>query len=490
MQQLKEVVIANNDKFNTEAGKTNITIESDALADRFYNAMRKVRWIHSFDNWWSLTAINLKLSNHRSITTSTAHIIINLNNIDSLVLDFGRLSLATGVSSDGIQYMKIEVGILSDLTSVDLEFIKHCHHKELGIKNTPLKTDKNQLVNILQHSCKLEVLRIGCLANRTSAVINLVTSTREKTLQRGESVPLRTLEMMDEGLVPFDVFGIADNHNHIATTLKFTEDSKVFDMCTRIKLRCNTIAKDDPVCDYFRQYGWTIEILYAPTTFNDNLASLLYDSTQKRGSRITTLAMIPSLTKSGMDALDQIIRMSPSLVSLQLWFNCLEEAHQLENTLLLLGRYKGMLEYLGFYGDYISTWLPQITRAVTRNSFPKMKVFSVGSYSRFDFPRDCIPWIVAMVSIPPQLQALTRLDGFHLQHVTLQLGDWRSVIKAIDLAMVDWLYFKNTNFTHTELELLVNRIVTIDILQLSTIYLDKQLIDSMFNIGREKVITV
>ncbi|KAF9988274.1 hypothetical protein BGZ65_009502, partial [Modicella reniformis] len=61
MQQLKEYIIANDGKFNTEAGKTNITIESDALANRFYDAMGKVRWIQSLNNQWSLTALDLKL---------------------------------------------------------------------------------------------------------------------------------------------------------------------------------------------------------------------------------------------------------------------------------------------------------------------------------------------------------------------------------------------------------------------------------------------
>ncbi|KAG0001814.1 hypothetical protein BGZ65_003154, partial [Modicella reniformis] len=282
MQQLKEVIIANNEEYNEEAGKIKIKIKAVALAQRLYDAMRQVRWIQNLDNQWSLTALDLKFGYHRLIKTSTAHILINLNNIDSLELEVGKLLLSTGVSADGTQYMKIEVEKLSDLTLVDLAFVQQCHHKEFAIKNTPLESDEDRLVNILEHSSKLEVLRIGCLAGRASTIINLVTSTREKNLQCDKPVSLRTLEMMDEGLIISDEDGI----HHIATTLKFTEETKVFDMRTRIKLqKYGAISQNDPMCDFFRQYGWSIEILKL-VDFNDQLASSLYDGIQRQDSQI------------------------------------------------------------------------------------------------------------------------------------------------------------------------------------------------------------
>ncbi|KAF9980662.1 hypothetical protein BGZ65_004824 [Modicella reniformis] len=293
MQQLKEVVIVNDEKYHEEAGKTKITIESDALANRIYEALREVRWLQSLENQWFLSALDLKLGYHRSITTTTAHIIINLNNMDSLILDFGRLSLTTGISPDGTQNMKIEVEKLGDLISVDVELIQLCHHKELVIKNSPLETDMDRLINILQDSCKLEVLRIG-------PIVLLLSSTwsrqHGRRLFKVENQPCYVLSrwLMKDWSLSIRL----DDHNHIATTLKFSENTKVFDMRTRLRLGNKTaVTKNDPVRDYFRQYGWTIEILHSPSTFDDHLASL----------QITTLAIVPSLlTKPGMDALDHV----------------------------------------------------------------------------------------------------------------------------------------------------------------------------------------
>ncbi|KAF9979812.1 hypothetical protein BGZ65_005972 [Modicella reniformis] len=480
MQQLRKVIKANGgyEEYNKEAGKIKniIMIRSDALTKRFYDALLEVRWIQNADNQWYLTALDLKLGYDRLITTSIAHILVNLNNMESLELDFRQVLLTIGTSPDGTGYMKIEMGKFKDLTHDDFEFVHECHNTRLTIRNTPQEVNDYSLISTLQRSTKLEFLRIRCLANRASAVINLITSTREKTLLRGEPVSLRTFELMDEDLVTVDISTPWDDHHIITTTLKFTEDSEEFEMRTRIGLGLNrTVTKDDSVRDFIQHYGWTIEILKSPSVLDDHLVSLLHNSIRERGSQIIKLSIVPSsLTKAGLDTLDQIIRISPNLVSLQLWFNKLEDAYQLEKALLLLERYKERLEGIGFYGDSIATWLPQIIKTYpNKNSFPKMNSFGVQS----NFPRNCTEWVTGMISVPLQPSPSNRLNGFSLYDVTLRPEDWQSVIDAIDLAELDWLHFFNTNFTHKELELLINRIVAADMQQvkLRTLRLGKEM---------------
>ncbi|KAF9954047.1 hypothetical protein BGZ65_004274 [Modicella reniformis] len=98
IQQLKEVIIANDGEYSEEVGNIKIKISSNTLAKPFYGAVGKVRWIQSLDNRRSLTALDLKLDFNLSRATSTAHVLLNLNSIDSLVLDFVRLLLTAGIS--------------------------------------------------------------------------------------------------------------------------------------------------------------------------------------------------------------------------------------------------------------------------------------------------------------------------------------------------------------------------------------------------------
>ncbi|KAF9971125.1 hypothetical protein BGZ65_010618 [Modicella reniformis] len=172
--------------------------------------------------------------------------------------------------------------------------------------------------------------------------------------------------------------------------------------------------------------------------------------------------------------------MSSKLEYFALSFKNLEKSHQLEKTLGLLGRYKERLDGIGFYGHTVSKWLPRIVKAYpSRNNFPRMKNFEFGSFSRSDFPPDCIAWVVGMVSGPPR-QPLTRLNGFGVFHLALESDDWKSMLEAIDLGMLDRLNFYDTNFAYKEFEVLVNRIVATDMSQvrLRTLRIDKRLLDS------------
>ncbi|KAF9360962.1 hypothetical protein BGX34_007396 [Mortierella sp. NVP85] len=463
LQQLNEFINTNDGRYSEEQGRIKVRIRSAALTRRFLDAMRKVRWIRDFNNQWSLTALDLKLGCRCSATMSAARILINLDIVESLAVDFGRFVLSAGIPQDGIRYMEIEMGQLGELTSDDLASIPQCHFKQLTIKYTPQKADEERLITILEHSAKLEVLRIGCLAERVHAIINLVVSTREKALENDASPPLHTLEVMDEGLVPFDVERPNDTRDHVESTLTFSLDSKAFEMKTSLKLRKGKgISEEDPMCGFFREYGWSFETLDAPSSFSNSLAACLHEGTRERGSRITFLSITPTfLITSGLEALHEVVTISPCSRCLKLPLNHLEQTYQLDKALLLLGRYKDRLNNLGLYGNSIARWLPQIMRAFpTRESFPKLTV------------------LVKLSSTP---RRITPLERFTLTDVALGAEDWACVIEVMDLGALEKLNLKDTNFSHRELELLIHRLVDhkdAATMPLRTLCLDKHLFEN------------
>ncbi|KAF9997514.1 hypothetical protein BGZ65_006909 [Modicella reniformis] len=234
-------------------------------------------------------------------------------------------------------------------------------------------------------------------------------------------------------------------------------------MRTSISLSGNGIlAEVDPKFHFLRRYGWSIEDLKISSNFNDQFAALLWESIQEQVSRIKVLSVNPrSLTTSGLNILDQIIRILPRSTSVQLHFHNLEEEHQLENTLHLLRLCKERVNHLDLFGDSIDIWLPRLAQEFpNRISFPVLRSFGVGRYDdESEVPEADVPWIVAMIStLPDQSLPCTRLEIVRLDG-PLQPDDWRTVIEALDLSALKELFVMFSNFSFVELELLVNRIV-------------------------------
>jgi len=471
MKQLEDMVNANEGEYVEEQGEITIKLRSQGsqvLEECFYNAFRKLRWIRDFNNQLSLTPFRLKVDN----SDTTSHLLINTSSINSLIMDFQSFRLKAGLSQNGSQYLDVELRYLSGLTKQDLNFISRCNYKRLSIsKSIGEEEDENRLVNILQDSRRLEVLRVGTLSKHSRGIINLIISTREKALQSNHPILLHTVEVMDEDFVPLATRESYDEDDHIETTVLFPKGCYLPDIKTRLVLRKGMVTKANPLCDFIRHYGWSIESLDGPGSFSDHLATLLYDSIRERGSKITRLFVTPTtLTTPGLEALDQVIKASPSLNYLRLSFADMQKLPQMVKAMVLLERYKEKLDDIELRGNLISNWLPEMVCAFPRSSFPKLKRFVLKSSCGNYLCPESVKWFVSMISAPPHLshpsragssmaRPQSRLHAVTLSGVRVLPEDWVSVVEAVDLSILNMLDFRDTNFSHKDVELLVNRTI-------------------------------
>jgi len=455
---VKDLVVADCEECIEDQGKTTIKIKSDTLAKQFLEAMEVVSWVRGLNK-------KSGRNGYDAVAMSTSYILIDRDTIHSLILDFGRFTLSASITKGGTRNLGIEMEKLSDLTRDDLASILRCHHNRLTIRNTPQEADEDRLVSLLQHSAKLEVLRIVCKANRSLAVVNLIISARETVLQNGSLLPLRTFEMMDEGLVPIDMYSPCDSSGHITSTLKFSKDVNTFDMSTDLKFPIRSSGYG-PVLDFVRNFGWTVENLLLSEQLDDKHIRIILDAVRDRGSRIRALSIAPnSLTTAGMDVLDEIIEMSPNVVSIGMRYFYLGDKTYLSKVENSLTRYKAQLHHLRLHGNKIGDWLPQIAGIIpSRDILPKMNALTLDGGN--EVSKDCITWIVTMISAPPQPPSATalpepwtRLKRITLRSIVLSPEDWESVIRAIDLTELEWLNLKTTNFAYDQLGVLVNQII-------------------------------
>jgi hypothetical protein len=390
-------------------------------------------------------------------------------NRPSLEVDCGRFSLNVDASDQVIDVTAV-IDRLGDLTVADLRFIQQYHLTQLKIKHTPRSEDEDRLIVILQESSRLKELYIESSAERSLDIINLVISTREKIIQEERSSALRTFQLRDEGLKPFDLFRALDKVDHITTTITFSKDNR-FDMDSRISVKYEWYvdeedgeAEEDVMSKFFGQYGWSISSLDTRQEFSDHLAKLLENTTNVQGSRLTQVVMRPdSLTIRGLDAMDRVIKQSPRLAFLWLVLEVMHQESQLKKAMLVLERFGERAHKLSISGCQFSEWLPVLTQTYSRGSFPLLTELEISGHlfiflePRPWFPSACIHWLVCMVSVPPQLSG-SHLRRFRLSFMNLSPQDWKILIETIDLSQLIDLDFGRTNFDLDQLKLLNARL--------------------------------
>jgi len=469
IQRLKDTVDAIDGTYTEESDKIDIKVTSDAVLKQLYDVI--------------LEAPKIQWTVGRS----------------SLVMDCGRLSSTISLSQED-QYVAVTITRLNELTSDDTDFIQRCSITQLTVKHTPQDTDEERLIDILQKSPKLKELCIGCLGERSLAMIKLVISAREKSLQSRGNSALCTFKLMDEGLEPFDLSRTWDELDHVTSKVSFTRDSGTLEIDTCLNLQSKKLVTEgSPMSNFFRQYGWSISSLDAPWTFTDHLAAILDDVTQIHDSSLTHLVLYPlSLTTDGLDAMDRIIKRSQNLAYFWLYFDNLENEAYQESAQASLARYGAKLSKLWLHGGSIGSWLPRLARAFpTRRSFPTLSVINIGNnlakHNKQEVPHDCIQWLAAMVSPQPRPSGTpmakgsctgspqqaakttepTQMRVFCLSGVILLPQDWETLIKAIDFTTLKSLHLDKTNFSLGQLDLLLDCITrTVKPVSLTTLSLE------------------
>jgi len=111
-------------------------------------------------------------------------------NLESLLINCGRFSASARLSQGRIHEVVMTIVQVGDLSSDDLKFIQQCHLAQLVIDQTPLKSDKARLTDILSHGEDLTHLQIGSKGDRRRAI----TIKPEMKLQ--EIVELTTSDVL------------------------------------------------------------------------------------------------------------------------------------------------------------------------------------------------------------------------------------------------------------------------------------------------------
>ncbi|KAG0001393.1 hypothetical protein BGZ65_003534 [Modicella reniformis] len=399
-----------------------------------------------------------------------------LRGVESFLIDCGKHSLNANVSQGKIKDMVMTIKRLRDLTPDGLEYLQQSQITHLTIEYTPQEGDENLLTGILRHSPNLTHLQIGCKEERFLAITNLIISTRATIVQERISSYMKTIEVMEEKLTPFDIFGACDNdRTYMQSVLTFNEDSSSFDMRTWIRLRNDMhITDDNAVNDFIRQYGWSIVFFDEYRTKNDTFAAILDDIPTQRDTQLESLIFhTGKFTADGINCLDNIIMRSPNFRELGLYMYILYES-DFEKAKSLVKRYGSMLFVLRIASVSLEKWLPRIVSSFpTRNFFPKLVTLDLQSKGRYNLR---VPWIVAMVSAPPQVTSSpsppqsraqrrsqstgswTALRKIVLRNVKLQPEEWETVIGSIDFSELQYLVLSLSNISVEHFRLLVDRI--------------------------------
>ncbi|KAG0227225.1 hypothetical protein BGX31_007055 [Mortierella sp. GBA43] len=422
------------------------------------------------------------------------------NNRPPLTMDFGRLLLAVTTSHRGVRDTVAIVTRLGDLSPEDIEFIQQCCLTKLTIKSTPQEADDNRLVSIIRQSPRLKELHIGCHGGRSLEVIKLVISAREKIYQCGGKSSLQFFKVADEGLQPFNLYKEHDEQEHFAATVVFSLESAVFDMDTRIILQNKRlIVEKSQVFNFVREFGWSITSLNAPWTFSDIFAELLDRVTQISGSRIKQLVLDPfSLATCGLDALNRIIKRSQRLVVLSLMLNDMDQGSRVEMAIPLLVQHGKVLNRLTLYGASVQGWLHRLAQSsLTKSTFPKLSDLGLHCGSNQELPEGTVQWLASMLSDPLESSGSTlgtpqqtmgppttptRLSTFQLYNVTLRQEDWSTLIKAINFSELSVLQLSKTNFSHDQLDLLLERIANVDPMLVALTILELSMTDLLANL--------
>ncbi|KAI8347764.1 hypothetical protein B0O80DRAFT_210230 [Mortierella sp. GBAus27b] len=348
-----------------------------------------------------LTTLTLRLKEKYSLEKTTTAILSRISTLQSLTIEYGEFTVTTNIMEDKTKDVELTINCINDLVSSELAFIKEDHLTRLSIKHTIEVSDEDQLEEVLRNRSRLMHLRIGSSVSRAPTIIELVISTREKIYQEGGVNGLRTFELTDGELIPFDEYDDCDTTTQIRAHVSFRDDQSLFDMRTRIRVENGTDLTDNhSMYDFIRQFGWSI-VCMEDWTQQSGLASNFDDISSTRGLSLETLSLsVSKFTTSDYERLESIIQRLPNFKQLGIR---IERAavDQSEIAHSIIERYGSLLFKLHLCRIPSMEWLVNFASLFpSRAMFPNLISFEVSFDSDRVVLGDCVRWIASMVSSP------------------------------------------------------------------------------------------
>ncbi|KAG0008412.1 hypothetical protein BGZ80_003483 [Entomortierella chlamydospora] len=453
---------------------------------------------HILENSPSLVELSLETEEIRILFDIIAEKVRLLPNLSTMRVYYRRDDEPT-LTVDYSQ-MKIVAATMTkyrmeNISATDREVFETGQLTRVNWKGTPQQEDEVKLLDILCRNPKLSELLMECDPSRVPAITNLVMATRKSILSQGKFSALCKVEFIQDPATP-------EAKDFVTSTIEFSDSPLGATIQVSTDISMQTISprsSTDSLYVIFHQQGWSIKTLETNATFNDDLAQLLDNSSQFKGSKITRLALdTSSLTPAGLDRIDRVINLSHSLERLSLRLDGLDEGSRLEKSAWLLGRHSKLLNTLILHSKLPDLWMPQFAETLpTRDDLPLLEGFHLLCYDNSSLDamailsdktittKSSVEWIAAMVSSQPHVlwsstrpstpdvfsthqslvaaveapQVWTSLRSISLKGIHLQPEDWLTVIEAIDFSALESLSLVGSNFDLEQLEILVDCIL-------------------------------
>ncbi|KAI8606309.1 hypothetical protein EDD21DRAFT_361392 [Dissophora ornata] len=236
----------------------------------------------------------------------------------------------------------------------------------------------------------------------------------------------------------------------------------------------------NPILELLKQYGRSIKQFDTNSTFTDNLARSLYDSTSIEGSQLTTLILNPkSLTSVGLELMGKIIGLSQNLESLQFFIDRLEIENEQQRVQRGLDRHWESWNGLALRRDGSDRPLSQLLLDFpSRRQLPQLHTLRLSCSVKQPVPQACANWVVAMISVPISLsmplsslgsspqhtrntyshtnpQSWKPLKCIDLEGFQFEPKDWRAIIESMDFSELETLSLADSNFSVEQFGILV-----------------------------------
>jgi len=378
--------------------------------------------------------------------------------------------------------VEMTVSCLDDISQDAQRLIQQGCLTKFGIHHIAKGSTDSRMIDILRSNPRLAHVELRIHPSLSTTAMELVTAARKRlVMERASpstgwgalniSIDWQDVEDIKSGGMVKISLGLAEN-----------SASPMTELWMLAKMTPEMIGH---LLDLIHSYGWSIERLETNSSFTDELAVALDNSTLAKGSKIRTLRLhLPSLSIAGLECMDRVIGRSHNMGELHANFSNLEDRTEREKAKHLLNRHSKLMQSISILGKSVNKWLTEIsTMCSTRNEMPELVSFDLSSSDNSVISEECVQWIARMVSAPETIhqqylipypnQASIQAEeeslaectvdypweplfNVALHHVQLRPEGWQTVIKALDFSYLGVIKVDYTDFSLAELRFLID----------------------------------